>query len=434
MAAASSARVVDGDGLVRDPVPGVPGLGPVGRGHAEGLEQHRVGEQLPDPLREQRRAAGRDQDAGGAVDHGVHLAADRGGDDRGAARHGLDGQHAGRVVLAEADDQVGGAQQRRQRGAAGLAGERHLAGHAEGVGELGQPAEAKVVAEVGLRRAAGHDQVGAGHLGHRAQQGGERVVLRQVGHGHQARPGGALGDRPLGGELVGVHAAGHDADRPAGDAEPGQVGLLVGAPGEHGARGAADRGLKADALGAGVTGDHVMPPLGDAKGVKRLHHGDPQVAGGRQGGEAAGPAQRVHHVGAVAAQALVQRAAEAGNLREQVGLAVLPVRGADVLHRDTRLKLCSLGGAVPLRVHGHLVALAGQRPAQLKQPRAARLPGSVAGQGHCLLCYQGDLHGASPHRMYPSRRAVEGPGGFSEKKKWAARARTPMMAWNVPAS
>ena len=62
---------------------------------------------------------------------------------------------------------------------------------------------------------------------------------------------------------------------------------------------AADRGLQADALNAGVAGDHVVPPLGDAEGVKRLHDRDPQVAGGRQGGEAAGPAQRVHHVGAV---------------------------------------------------------------------------------------------------------------------------------------
>jgi hypothetical protein len=36
-----------------------------------------MGEQLPDPLREQRGAARRDQDAGRAVEHGVHLAADR---------------------------------------------------------------------------------------------------------------------------------------------------------------------------------------------------------------------------------------------------------------------------------------------------------------------------------------------------------------------
>ena len=137
-------------------------------------------------------------------------------------------------------------------------------------------------------------------------------------------------------------------------------------------------------------------------------------ASGRRLPERVEPADLVHDVGSVAAQALVQRAAEGGNLCEQVGLSG---RRADVLHRDPRLKLCPLGGAVPLRVHGHLVALAGKRPAQLKQPRAARLTGSVTGQGHCLLCYQGDLHGASPHRMYPSRRAVEGPGGFSEKKE-----------------
>ena len=125
---------------------------------------------------------------------------------------------------------------------------------------------------------------------------------------------------PLRGELVGVDAARHHADVPARHAEPGQVGLLVGAAGHHGACAAADRGLEADALDAGVAGNHVVPPLGDAEGVKRLHNGDPQVAGGGQGGEAAGPAHRVHHVGAVGAPALVQRAAELGHLAEQVGL------------------------------------------------------------------------------------------------------------------
>ena len=279
-------------------------------------------------------------------------------------------------------------------------------------------AETQVVAEAGARL-AGHDQVRAGHLGHRAQQGGERVMLRQVGHGQQARPGGALGDRPLRGELVGVHAAGDNADRPAGYAEPGQVGLLVGAPGEHGARGAADRGLKADALGAGVTRDHVMPPLGDAQGVERLHNRDPQVTGGRQGGEAAGPAQRVHHVGAVAAQALVQRAAEGGNLREQVGLAVLPVRGADVLHRDTRRKRGSLGS--PARAAARIrsprdpywPATGSAQPASCRLPARFRhwtgsLPAVLPGRSSWSL--------SSPHISIAA--SSRGAWRLQRKEKW----------------
>ena len=94
-----------------------------------------------------------------------------------------------------------------------------------------------------------------------------------------------------------------------GHAEPGQVGLLVGAPGHHGASASADRGLEADALHPGIKRHHVVPALGDAEGVKRLHHGDPQVASGGKGGKSAGPAHRVHHVGALGAPPLVQRAA-----------------------------------------------------------------------------------------------------------------------------
>ena len=40
------------DRLAADPLPGVPGLGPVGGGDPEPFQQHRVGEQPPDPAGE----------------------------------------------------------------------------------------------------------------------------------------------------------------------------------------------------------------------------------------------------------------------------------------------------------------------------------------------------------------------------------------------
>ena len=63
-----------------------------------------------------------------------------------------------------------------------------------------------------------------------------------------------------------------------------------------------------------------VPALGHAQRVERLHHGNLEVAGGRQRREPAGPAQRVHHVGAVLAPPVVQRLAEGADLREQVGV------------------------------------------------------------------------------------------------------------------
>src|ERR1700678_1268884 len=83
--------VVDGEGLVGDPVPGVAGAGAVGGGDAEGLELHRVAERGADLLGEQGGAARLDEDAGGAGDDGVEVGAVGGRDDGGAAGHRLDG-------------------------------------------------------------------------------------------------------------------------------------------------------------------------------------------------------------------------------------------------------------------------------------------------------------------------------------------------------
>ena len=213
-------------------------------------------------------------------------------------------------------------------------------------------------------------------------------MLVQVRDGHQPRPAGPVGHWAFRVELVGVHAARHHLDRPARDAEPGQVRLLVGASGHHGVDAAADGGLEADALGADANRQHMVPALGDAKGVERLHDRDAQVAGGGEGGEAAGPAQRVHNVRALVAPLLVQRLAECGHLGEQLRLvAGVLVARADELDLDTRLQL-GLGrqrGAVLPRVHGDAMALAGKAPAQFAQP-------GVFGERRRVLRYQGDLH------------------------------------------
>src|ERR1700722_18058212 len=235
--------VVDGEGLVGDAVPGVAGAGAVGGGDAERLELHGVGEQGADLLGEEGGAAGLDQEAGGAVEDGVDLGAGGGRDDGGAAGHGLDGGDGGRVVLVEVDHQVGRAQQRREAVAADLAGEQDPAAQVEGVAEPGEPPVGQVALELGAGRAAGHDQLGAGDLGERAQQGVEGVPLGgEVGDGDQAVPAAALAGRAVGGELAGVDPGGDDPDGAAGDAEPGQVGLLVGGAGHDGADGGAARG------------------------------------------------------------------------------------------------------------------------------------------------------------------------------------------------
>src|SRR6266480_2910932 len=59
------AALVGPDGLLADPIPGVAGPGPVHRRDAERVELHRAGKQLPYPAGEQRRLAGRNQNARG---------------------------------------------------------------------------------------------------------------------------------------------------------------------------------------------------------------------------------------------------------------------------------------------------------------------------------------------------------------------------------
>ncbi len=357
-------------------------------------------EQLPDPLREQRLAAGRDKDAGRPVDDGVHVAADGRGDDRGAAGHRRHGHDPRRLVVADADEQVGGAQQRRQRAPAQLAGEQHPAAEAEGAGEPGEPAVGRVRGEPLARRSARDHQLGARHPGQRPQQRPQRAFLVKVGHGHQARAGRPPGDGAFRGELVGVHAARDDLDRPARHPEPGQVRLLGRAPGDHGADAAPDRGFKPDAFRADVMRHDPVPPLGDAERAERLHHGDAQVSRGGKGREAARPAQRVHHVGPLAAPSRTQPVGELRHPREQLRLIHGSGR-ADVLdpHAGARPRARRGRGAVALGEHGHPVARGGQALAQLTQPDVlVSLRDAVAGERRRVLRYQGDLHRRPPHR------------------------------------
>jgi hypothetical protein len=143
-----------------------------------------------------------------------------------------------------------------------------------------------------------------------------------------------------------------------------------------------------------------VPSLGHAQRVERLHNGNGQIARGRQRRQPAGPAQRVHHVGPVLAPPLVQRQAEGRHLRQQVRVVAaagvgLGVGRADVLDADAGRQprpLRPRRAAAP-RVHGHLMAVAGQAPAHLDQAGVvARLLRAVAGYGRGVLCYQGDLH------------------------------------------
>ena len=169
--------------------------------------------------------------------------------------------------------------------------------------------------------------------------------------------------------------------------------------------------------------------------VERLHHGNAQVAGGRQGREPAGPAQRVHHVGAVLAPSVVQRLAE----RRRPALSRWESSSApaqsdgptySTLTPGASLARSGSDALVAARVHGHLVAVAGQARAHLDQPGvvAARAWSLSPGTGvacwatraifisGCLSSIRGAIT-ASCRRRNPQSEAA--------RRIVAARARTP---------
>ncbi len=260
----------------------------------------------------------------------------------------------------------------------------------------------------------------------------------EVGDGDQAVPVAALAGGALGGELVGVDPGRDDPDVPTGDAEAGQVRLLVVAAGDDRVDGAADRGLEPDPLGAGPGRDQPVAALGDAELVERLHHRQAEVAGGRQGGQAAGPAHRVDHVGAVLGPRLVQRGAERADLPDQLGVVAAGGGRADVLDADAGGQAGPLRQrpAVAARVDGHLVALAGQALAHLDQAGVVARGGGVGGGGAgdrgAVLGYQGDLHvgDASPRKRGAIFGELSAPEPSSEERGDCGRASThAKMAW-----
>ena len=234
--------------------------------------------------------------------------------------------------------------------------------------------------------------------------------------------------------------AGDDPDVAAGDAEAGQVGLLVGAGGDDRADGAADRGLEPDPLGARAGRDQAVAALGHAELVEGLHDGELQVAGGRQGRQAAGPAQRVDHVGAVPAPRPAQRGAERADLPDQAGVAGAGAGRADVLDRTPGARLGALRQrlAVAPRVHGHLVALPGQVPAHLDQPGVVARGGGggavPAGPGTGVLCWATRAIFIAGMPLLVNRGAIYGappaPEPSSEERGESGRASThAKMAW-----
>ena len=120
----------------------------------------------------------------------------------------------------------------------------------------------------------------------------------------------------------------------------------------------------------------VMPALGDAQGMEGLHHRDAQPAGGGEGGQAAGPAQRVHDIRPVLAQPVAQRPGEGRHPGEQLPLVGGRLRrGAKVLNAcpGGQLAVIRQARVELLRVHGHLVAVARQLAGQLRQPDPLRI-------------------------------------------------------------
>ena len=153
---------VEGDGLAADALPGVAGLGRSGGGDPEAFQQNPVGQQLPDPAGQRLGLTRGDQQAGGAVDHGVEVAADGGRDHRGAAGHGLQAGHAERLVPGHVDDQVGASGAGRAFVLADLAGELDPVRHAEAGRRAGPGRGTPGRGGASAGRSADDDELGAG--------------------------------------------------------------------------------------------------------------------------------------------------------------------------------------------------------------------------------------------------------------------------------
>src|SRR6185437_2616333 len=158
------------------------------------------------------------------------------------------------------------------------------------------------------------------------------------------------------------------------------------------------------------------PALGDAQGVEFLDYRDAEVARGGQRSQAAGPAQRVHDVGPVALQVAAQRAAEGGNLLEQVRVIGFGGHraGVDVLDPHALVQFGLLGqvGQVLLGVDRYLVTLAGELAGELTEPDVVTVrAGAGAGvERRRVLGYYGDLHGGLSRYEPRCRRSLARDG------------------------
>ena len=349
-------------------------MSPVGGGDAEPFQQHRAGQQAPDPAGELGGVPGRHQHAGRPVDHRVQVAAERRGDHRRAAGHGLQARHAERLVPGHVDHQVGRAEQGRHVILADLAGELDPVRDAEAAGQPGQVTARLVLAQHRPRRAADDQQLRVGDVGQRAHGRLQAVPAQVGGHRDQPRPLRARRDGAFGAEPDGVHAERHHADRGPRDAQAGEVGHLVGAGRDHRVRAAGHGPLEpapGPRLGLGASparpGRAVLPDvvaaLGGAQRVERLHDREAPVTGTGQRGQAAGPADRVHDVRLVPMPGVGQAERERPDVGQQ-GLVGQHFgrAGRDVLdpHSAGQLVLVRQVRRVLAGVDGHVMVLAGQ--------------------------------------------------------------------------
>ena len=153
---------------------------------------------------------------------------------------------------------------------------------------------ARVAGQLARDRAAGDDQLGAGHGGQRVQRSGRPAVAGQAGHDHQQPwPAVPAGGRPVGLENVGVHAGRHDPDGGLGDAEPGQREAFRRRADQH-RPGAAGQGQ----LEPGPPGARAGPVLHGQR-VERLHLRQVELPAAGLRRHSGRPGMRVHHVGGV---------------------------------------------------------------------------------------------------------------------------------------
>ena len=193
----------------------------------------------------------------------------------------------------------------------------------------------------------------------------------------------------FGGELGGVDPGRDDPDGAAGDAEPGQVGLLVVAAGHDGVDGAADGGLEADPLGAGPAG---ISPWRRSVTPSWSNDWTTGICRSRAADRAARPL--VQRSACTTSGRSLPHCSRSGSLNAPIWLtrresSRAGVGRADVLDADAGGELGPLRQrlAVAPRVDRHLVALAGQALAHLHHGGVVACGGVSVSVGTGVLCW-----------------------------------------------